>query len=594
MSDTGRTPAHGTPDGSRAVLSLNVGSSSLKAALRDPELRLRVVLTELDRQTGRLDVAGTGSPVNRAPVPGGWASALPAVARAVGDRGAAPDVVAHRIVHGSAALVAVQHAAPGVVERLRSEAHLDPLHLPRQLAVLDQARSLWPAADHVLVPDDLFHRGLPDEGRELPLPPEVRAAGVRRWGFHGLAVQSVVDQLPGLGSAVVVHLGSGCSVTAVEGRSSRATSMSLSPAGGIPSMTRSGDLDPEVVLRLVDAAGGSVPEVRDLLNRHSGISGLSGGRTDVRELLDAEDPAADLALRVFVRSVAMAVAAAVTTLNGWDTLVFTGGIGVGSEEIRERVCARLLALRPGAREVVGPPSERLVATGVRVCTVGVDEEAVMDRLARAVDARAAVPSAVRSDLRTAEPRDAGGRERPPPSSPAVRVLVSAASRHGATAELAETIADGIRQEVGAGGEVLVRPPGEVDDVADYDAVVLGSAVYFGHWLEEAHDLLLRCGVALWERPVWLFSSGPVGIPERPPEALLDVAEELRLARAREHRVFPGRLERDRLDLAERTMVAALRAPEGDFRDRAAATAWGRSIGAALVADPAVPDLAVGP
>ena len=580
MSDDGRPPPAAAPGRAPGiVLALNVGSSSLKAALRDPELRLRVAVTGLDRDEGGLTVSPAGRPVEHSVLAGGWAAALPAVADVVEDRGPAPDVVAHRIVHGSATLVTAQHADERLVEHLRDEAHLDPLHLPRQLEVLDRARALWPAAEHVLVPDDLFHRSLPDEARELPLPPEVRKAGLRRWGFHGLAVQSVVDQLPGLGSAVVVHLGSGCSVTAVHGGASRATSMSVSPAGGIPSVTRSGDLDPEVVLRLVDTLGGSVPAVRELLNRRSGISGLSGGRTDVQQLLAAADPAADLALRVFVRSVAMAVAGAVTTLDHWDTLVFTGGIGVGSEEIRERVCARLLPLRPGAREYPGLPSERLVATGVRVCAVPVDEEAVMDRLARRVGARTAVPSAAQP----AEPRRPAAEEGPAAAAPTLRVLVAAASRHGATAELAGAIAEGVRTGLGDGADVQVRRPREVTEVSSYDAVVLGSAVYFGHWLEEAHDLLLRCGVALWERPVWLFSSGPVGIPERPPEALLDVDEELRLARAREHRIFPGRLERDRLDLAERAMVAALRAPEGDFRAWAAAREWGESIGAALSA-----------
>ena len=586
MSDQGsRSPGHGLRGTGRAVLSLNVGSSSLKAALRDPDLLVRVAVTELDRETARLTVSGTGSPVEHVPVAGGWASALQALAGAVEDQGPAPDVVVHRIVHGSATLVAAQLADQHVVGQLRAEAHLDPLHLPRQLDVLDQARSRWPDADHVLVPDDLFHRSLPDEARELPLPPEARATGLRRWGFHGLAVQSVVDQLPGLGAAVVVHLGSGCSVTAVQSGASRSTSMSLSPAGGIPSVTRSGDLDPEVVLRLVDADGGSVAGVRNLLNRRSGISGLSGGRTDVPELLASADPAADLALRVFVRQVAMGIAAAVTTLDRWDTLVFTGGIGVGSEEIRERVCARLLSLRPGAKEYLGPPSERLVATGVRVCAIPVDEEAVMDRLARARGRSASVST----DTTAAAHRT--GSAGPPPAGAPVRVLVAAASRQGATLELAAAIANGVRRGLGDGGEVLVRSAGEVADVSDYDAVVLGSAVYFGHWLAEAHDLLLRCALALWERPVWLFSSGPVGVPERPPEALLDVDEEFRLSRAREHRVFPGRLQRDQLPLAERAMVAALRAPEGDFRPWAAAAEWGESIGAALSADGAAEEAA---
>jgi menaquinone-dependent protoporphyrinogen oxidase len=162
--------------------------------------------------------------------------------------------------------------------------------------------------------------------------------------------------------------------------------------------------------------------------------------------------------------------------------------------------------------------------------------------------------------------------------------VTAASRHGATAELAAVIADGVRRALGSSAEVAVQRPRDVEDVSGYDAVVIGSAVYFGHWLEEAHDLLLRCAVPLWARPVWVFSCGPLGVPGRPPESLLDVDEELRLSRAREHRVFPGRLGRSRLDLAERAMVTALRAPEGDFRTWTAAADWGASIGSALAED----------
>jgi acetate kinase len=575
--------------GASAVLSLNVGSTSLKAALRDPRLRMHVAVTGLDGDAGRLTVSVPGSPAEDGVVRNGWGPALEAVGEALTRRGLHPDVVAHRIVHGGAAIVRAERVDAEVLDRLRAEAPLDPLHLPRQLDVLERARALWPAADVVLVPDGVFHRTLPAEAVELPLPAEVRATGLRRWGFHGLAVQSVVDELPGLGGAVVVHLGSGCSVTAVQAGASRSTTMSLSPAGGIPSVTRSGDLDPEVVLRLVEAAGGSVTAVREMLNQRSGLAGLSGGRTDVRELLAATDPAADLAVRVLVRSVAMAVAAAVTTLDEWHTLVFTGGIGVHSEEIRERVCARLLALRPGAADYGGPPSQRLAASGVRVRVLPVDEEAVMDRLAREADAEPAIGhESPRPAARGNE--DPVGRapvDQPAADAPA-RVLVAAASRHGATAELAAAIAEGIRSGLPENAEVIVRRPCDVDDVSGYDAVVLGSAVYFGHWLAEAHDLLLRCAVTLWERPVWLFSSGPVGHPERPPETLLDVDEELRLARARDHRIFPGRLERARLELAERAVVTALHAPEGDFRPWTVAADWGASIGRSLSPDPRRP------
>jgi menaquinone-dependent protoporphyrinogen oxidase len=165
-------------------------------------------------------------------------------------------------------------------------------------------------------------------------------------------------------------------------------------------------------------------------------------------------------------------------------------------------------------------------------------------------------------------------------APPGRVLVTAASRHGATAELAGVVAEGIRSAL-PGAEVTVRPCAEVADVDGVDAVVLGSGVYFGHWLEEARELLLRCAVPLWEKPVWIFSSGPLGEPPHPPEALLDIDEVLRLTRAREHRLFPGRLDLDLLDLAERALVIAFRAPQGDFRDLPGARAWGAAIGRAL-------------
>jgi menaquinone-dependent protoporphyrinogen oxidase len=173
-----------------------------------------------------------------------------------------------------------------------------------------------------------------------------------------------------------------------------------------------------------------------------------------------------------------------------------------------------------------------------------------------------------------------------------RVLVAVASRHGATLELGQWVADGMRSAA-QGCDVVVRRAAEVDDVAGFDAVVLGSAVYFGHWLEEARELLLRCAIALWELPVWIFSSGPLGEHPRPPEVFLDIDEVQRLTRARAHRLFPGRLEEDLLDLGERAIVAAFFVPKGDFRDPAAARAWGVEIatavtGAAAGAEPAEP------
>lgn len=176
----------------------------------------------------------------------------------------------------------------------------------------------------------------------------------------------------------------------------------------------------------------------------------------------------------------------------------------------------------------------------------------------------------------------------------MKVLVSAASKHGATSEVAEEIAKELRealQERGdEGGEdaaVEVRPPEEVNSVEDYDAVVLGSAVYAGHWLESARELAERHASALSERPTWLFSVGPIGNPPKPEEDPVDVAAILGATKAWGHRVFAGKLDRGKLGFAEKAMVLALRAPEGDFREWEAIRNWARDIGAALQA-PAAP------
>lgn len=154
------------------------------------------------------------------------------------------------------------------------------------------------------------------------------------------------------------------------------------------------------------------------------------------------------------------------------------------------------------------------------------------------------------------------------------VLVTAASRHGATAEIAQTIGDRLRA---LGLVVRVTDPASVTGVAAFDAVVLGSAVYAGHWLDDAKDLITRFEEELAGRPVWLFSSGPVGDPPRPEEDAVDVADVATVTGAVEHRVFAGTIDRDQLGFMERAVIRALRVPTGDFRDFAAVRAWADEI-----------------
>jgi menaquinone-dependent protoporphyrinogen oxidase len=160
----------------------------------------------------------------------------------------------------------------------------------------------------------------------------------------------------------------------------------------------------------------------------------------------------------------------------------------------------------------------------------------------------------------------------------MRVLVTAASRHGATTEIADAIGRTLRESLPA---VDVRDPEAVTALDGYGAVVLGSAVYMGRWLEPARQLAERRRADLLLVPVWLFSSGPVGDPPLPAEEPPEVADLVREVEAREHRVFAGRLERRRLGLTERLMVSALRAPDGDFRDWPQIEEWARAIGTDL-------------
>jgi menaquinone-dependent protoporphyrinogen oxidase len=160
----------------------------------------------------------------------------------------------------------------------------------------------------------------------------------------------------------------------------------------------------------------------------------------------------------------------------------------------------------------------------------------------------------------------------------MRVLVTAATKYGATTEIAQTIAE----VLGAHGlHATVVQPEQVEGVDGYDAVVVGSAVYAGHWLKPARELLERHRVALADRPVWLFSSGPVGDPPKPEEDPVDVADLLAATGAREHRIFAGKLVRKQLSFPERAIVSALRVPEGDFRDWTEIRQWAAGIADAM-------------
>jgi len=260
------------------------------------------------------------------------------------------DAVGHRVVHGGPKLRDHFRLTDEGLRELKEAVPFAPLHLPSSIAVIEAVSQWLPKVPQVICLDTAFHKDLPDVSKTLPFSRAVREMGVERYGFHGLSVESIVAQLdPVPERLVVAHLGNGSSVTAVLAGKSVDTTMGLTPTGGVMMGTRCGDADPGVLLYLMRRGMGA-QALEDLVDHQSGLKGVSGHSSDVRELR-----AGDLALRMFVYQVKKAIAGMAAALGGLDVLVFTGGIGQHAAGIRDEVCEGLAFLR--AFEVQTLPSQ---------------------------------------------------------------------------------------------------------------------------------------------------------------------------------------------------------------------------------------------
>jgi acetate kinase len=260
--------------------------------------------------------------------------------------------VGHRVVHGGPRLVEptlIDEDVVGAIEELRP---LAPLHNEPALRAIRDARAALPAIPHVAVFDTAFHASLPLEASTYAIPKRWRDEwGIRRYGFHGLAVESVVAQVEA-NRLVVCHLGGGCSVTAVlEGRSVD-TTMGFSPLEGVPMATRSGSIDPGALLYVLREHGLSPKEVDYVLERESGLAALGG----------LEDP---LGFAVYTSRIAAAVAHMATALGGVDALAFSGGVGENRADVRESIVGRLRFLGDFRVEVAPAREELVIAAAVR-------------------------------------------------------------------------------------------------------------------------------------------------------------------------------------------------------------------------------------
>jgi acetate kinase len=324
-------------------LALNSGSSTLKFA------RFTAVASGV-QSTGTEKLSGSGP------------RAIERLAARLDELKCDPDFVVHRIVHGGAALR--QHCLidADVLEQLIGASNLAPLHLHAALAVINFAQKRFASVPHIACLDTTFHVHLPPRARTLAVPKNLRNAGFERYGFHGLACASIVRQL---GNAlptrlVIAHLGSGASVTAVQAGKSIDTSMGLTPSGGCIMATRSGDLDPGVLIHLLRTQGLNANDLESVVNQQSGLLGISGLSGDMQKLHQhsAGNSDASLAIEMFCYSVQKQIAAIACALGGVDLLVFSGGIGEHDAIVRTRICTGLAWLGDFAVQVL-PAQEEL-------------------------------------------------------------------------------------------------------------------------------------------------------------------------------------------------------------------------------------------
>ncbi len=340
------------------LLTINTGSSSLKAALyhfsaEAEERELGVEVERIGYPDARLHVEDTDgrSLFNRQDNLPDHAAALHAFLDWLQGRGdgASPDAVGHRVVHGGSRYSEPQLIDDGVVAALRDLIPIDPDHMPQAIEAIEATRRVYPAVPQVACFDTAFHRHMPRVARQYALPRELEQAGVIRYGFHGLSYEYVMGELQRLdpaaagGRVVIAHLGNGASMAAVRAGRGIDTTMGFTPTGGLVMGTRTGDLDPGVLLYLLQERRISPADLSALVNKEAGMRGVSGTSGDMQDLLgkEASDPRAAEAIALFCYTAKKYLGALVAALGGLDALVFTGGIGEHAAPVRERVCADL-------------------------------------------------------------------------------------------------------------------------------------------------------------------------------------------------------------------------------------------------------------
>ncbi len=362
------------------VLTINGGSSSIKFALFTADASPRRLLT------------GT---VERVGLPGGPPDYEHAVARMFDQLDerfglATVAAVGHRIVHGGPRYSQPETITQEVLDELERIIPLDPLHLPGEIELIEALRRRLPNAPQVACFDTAFHHDMPRVAQQLPIPRRYEAAGVRRYGFHGLSYAYLMEELARLdakaarGRVVLAHLGAGASMAAVRGGQCVDTTMGFTPTAGLVMASRTGDIDPGLLVYMIRNEGMNADQLEDLVNRRSGMAGVSEGNPDMRDLLarQAGDPRAAEAVALFCYHARRWIGAMTAALGGLDALVFAGGIGENAAEVRSRICADLGFLGVRLDEKRNAANEGLISadgSAALARVIRTDEESMIVR-----------------------------------------------------------------------------------------------------------------------------------------------------------------------------------------------------------------------
>ena len=376
------------------ILTINGGSSSIKFALFEARETLQRILAGSIERIGLPETTFVAKGLNKADNFKRTITAANHTA-AVGmlmdwieqrfQRGEL-SAIGHRVVHGGPKYSEPQRITPEMVAELHQLKPFDPEHLPEEILLTEAFHHRFPSMVQVACFDTAFHHDLPRIAQILPIPRRFEAQGVRRYGFHGLSYAFLMEELAreageqaARGRVILAHLGSGASLAAVYEGKSMDTSMGLTPTGGVPMSTRSGDLDPGLVWYLSRTEGITAKKFNEMVNFQSGLLGVSETSSDMQDLLEreTEDGRAAEAVALFCYQVKKWIGAFAAALGGLDTLVFAGGIGENAPTVRSRICAGLGFFGIEVNEERNTKSASLISpdTGrVAVRVIRTDEE----------------------------------------------------------------------------------------------------------------------------------------------------------------------------------------------------------------------------